>query len=72
MVEPGKALGMASRFQAVQWGSMNTISALAGIGCGWLVQRVTPHHPFLLIAGFPALSFNTTGLPGLGPWGPSR
>ena len=40
MVETGKPLGWTRRFQAIQWGAINTASVVAGIGGGWLSQHV--------------------------------
>jgi MFS family permease len=60
MVETGKPLGMTGRFQAVQWGSINTASVLAGIGGGWLAQNVSYQHTFLLVSVFPIISLVAT------------
>jgi len=60
MVETGKPLGMTGRFQAVQWGSINTASVLAGIGGGWLSQNVSYQRTFLFVSGFPLISLVAT------------
>ena len=60
MVETGKPLGMTGRFQAVQWGSINTASVLAGIGGGWLAQSVSYQRTFLLVSLFPVISLVAT------------
>jgi MFS family permease len=60
MVETGKPLGMTGRFQAVQWGSINTASVLAGIGGGWLSQNVSYQRTFLFVSVFPVISLVAT------------
>jgi MFS family permease len=60
MVETGKPLGMTGRFQAVQWGSINTASVLAGIGGGWLSQNVSYQRTFLFVSAFPLISLVAT------------
>ena len=60
MVETGKPLGMTGRFQAVQWGSINTASVLAGIGGGWLSQHVSYQRTFLFVSLFPIISLVAT------------
>ncbi len=60
MVETGKPLGMTGRFQAVQWGSINTASVLAGIGGGWLSQNVSYQRTFLFVSVFPIISLVAT------------
>ncbi|MBI4572735.1 MAG: MFS transporter [candidate division NC10 bacterium] len=60
MVETGKPLGMTGRFQAVQWGAINTASVLAGIGGGWLSQNVSYQRTFLLVSAFPLVSLVAT------------
>lgn len=62
MVETGKPLGMTGRFQAVQWGSINTASVLAGIGGGWLSQNVSYQRTFLLVSVFPVISLVATAI----------
>ena len=60
MVETGKPLGMTGRFQAIQWGSINTASVLAGIGGGWLSQNTPYQWVFRLVALFPLISLTAT------------
>jgi predicted MFS family arabinose efflux permease len=62
MVETGKPLGMTGRFQAIQWGAINTASILAGIGGGWLSEHVSYQRTFLLVSAFPLLSLTATAL----------
>lgn len=62
MVETGKPLGMTGRFQAIQWGAINTASVLAGIGGGWLSAHVSYQRTFLLVSVFPLISLVATGL----------
>jgi len=62
MVETGKPLGLTGRFQAIQWGSINTASVLAGIGGGWLSQNTPYQWVFRLVALFPLLSLTATVL----------
>jgi MFS family permease len=60
MVETGKPLGMTGRFQAVQWGSINTASVLAGLGGGWLSQNVSYQRTFVFVSVFPIISLVST------------
>ncbi|HSB70700.1 MAG TPA: MFS transporter [Candidatus Methylomirabilis sp.] len=60
MVETGKPLGMTGRFQAVQWGAINTASVLAGIGGGWLSAHASYQRTFLLVSLFPLISLVAT------------
>jgi len=62
MVETGKPLGMTGRFQAIQWGAINTASVLAGIGGGWLSQNVSYQRTFLLVSFFPLISLTATAV----------
>ena len=62
MVETGKPLGMTGRFQAIQWGAINTASVLAGVGGGWLSQHAPYQWTFRLVALFPLISLTTTVL----------
>jgi len=62
MVETGKPLGLTGRFQAIQWGSINTASVLAGIGGGWLSQHTPYQWVFRLVGLFPLLSLTATAL----------
>jgi MFS family permease len=62
MVETGKPLGMTGRFQAIQWGAINTASILAGIGGGWLSEQVPHQRTFLLVSIFPLVSLTVTAL----------
>ena len=57
MVETGKPLGLTGRFQAIQWGAINTASVLAGVGGGWLSQHTPYQWTFRLVAMFPLLTF---------------
>jgi MFS family permease len=60
MVETGKPLEMTGRFQAVQWGAINTASVLAGIGGGWLSAHASYQRTFLLVSFFPLISLVAT------------
>jgi MFS family permease len=60
MVETGKPLGLTGRFQAIQWGSINVASVLAGIGGGWLSQHVSYAWTFRMVALFPLISLIAT------------
>lgn len=62
MVETGKPLGMTGRFQAIQWGAINTASVLAGIGGGWLSQNISYQRTFLLVSLFPLISLTATAV----------
>jgi predicted MFS family arabinose efflux permease len=62
MVETGKPLGMTGRFQAIQWGAINTASILAGIGGGWLSEHVSYQRTFLLVSAFPLISLAAAAL----------
>ena len=62
MVETGKPLGMTGKFQAIQWGAINTASVLAGIGGGWLSEHVSYQRTFLLVSLFPLISLTATAL----------
>jgi predicted MFS family arabinose efflux permease len=53
---------MTGRFQAIQWGAINTASILAGIGGGWLSEHVSYQRTFLLVSAFPLLSLTATAL----------
>lgn len=60
MVETGKPLGLTGRFQAIQWGAINTASVLAGVGGGWLSQHASYQWTFRLVALFPLISLTAT------------
>ncbi len=62
MVETGKPLGLTGRFQAIQWGAINTASILAGIGGGFLSQHVASQQTFRLVSLFPLISLTATAL----------
>lgn len=62
MVETGKPLSMTGRFQAIQWGAINTASILAGIGGGWLSAQASYPRTFLLVSVFPLISLTAAAL----------
>jgi MFS family permease len=57
MVEEGKARGLTARFQSIQWTAIYGASLVAGVAGGYLSAHVSYSRTFLLMTGFPALSF---------------